>query len=126
METVEIRGVDLQNKWKISWKLHLLCIPHSTHCGNWIFPFSTRPCGNEIRRYLFSGTGRENFFILTFPQPVETAVENCTFSVKFCGYAKLARIIPPISTVQTSWKTKVSSGVTLAANVLDDILYQLL
>ena len=74
----------------------------------------------------FSGTGRENFFILTFPQPVETAVENCIFSVQFCGYAKLARIISPISTVQTSWKINVPSGVTLAANVLDDILYQLL
>ena len=49
VETVEIRGVDLQNKWKISWKLHLLRIPHSTPCGNRIFPFSTRPCGNQIR-----------------------------------------------------------------------------
>ena len=115
---------------KISGKFRGNCIfsafhiPHTVETG---FSLSQHALvETKSGDIFFLGREGKTFFILTFPQPVETAVENCTFSVQFCGYAKLPRIIPPISTVQTSWKIKVPSGVTLAANVLDDILYQLL
>lgn len=115
---------------KISGKFRGNCIfsvfhiPHTVETG---FSLSQHALvETKSGDLFFLGREGKTFFIPTFPQPVETAVENRTFSVQFCGYAKLARIISPISTVQTSWKTKVPSGVTLAANVLDDILYQLL
>lgn len=126
--------------WKLLKFVEWICKISGEFRGNCIFPTFHIPHPVETGFSLFQhalvetkfgdifflGWEGKTFFILTFPQSVETAVENCIFPVQFCGYAKLAPIISPISTVQTSWKTKVPSGVTLAANVLDDILYQLL
>lgn len=126
--------------WKLLKFVEWSCKRSGEFRGNCIFPGFHIPqvvetgfllsqhalVETESGEAVFLGGEKRNFFISTFPQSVETAVENRIFSVQFCGYAKPTCSIPLISTVQTSWKTKVPSGVTLAANVLDNILYQLL
>ncbi len=62
-------------------------IPHAVETG---FPlFQHALVETKSGDIFFLGWGGKTFFILTFPQSVETAVENCIFPVQFCGYAKL-------------------------------------
>lgn len=95
---------------KISGKFRGNCIfsafhiPHTVEIG---FPLSQHTLvETKSGDIFFQGWEGKTFFILTFPQSVETTVENRTFSVQFCGYAKLARIIPQFPLCKLRGKSK--------------------
>lgn len=106
--------------WKLLKFVEWICKISGEIRGNCIFPTFHIPHPVETGFSLFQHTLVETksgdifflgwegktFFNLTFPQSVETAVENCIFPVQFCGYAKLAPSFPQFPLCKLRGKPK--------------------